>query len=222
MGLGQKSSGYLHVIHTTGRKETMRICVFDLETRKGPEELDSDRERGWDKMRRGEGGISSLAIYDSDENWTYVYDDSEIEEIAAHLEKADVVIGYSSERFDLLVVEGLLKRKLVLQRHIDLYELIKTALAKAGIKQRKGENTLGAVSLRTLGRGKIEKGEHAPQLASEGRWGRLYRYCMDDVRLTKDLYNAILFFGYVVDPHGSKLKITLPEGSKICGPTLRG
>jgi hypothetical protein len=188
----------------------MRICVFDLETRVGPESLDMDRNRGWDKLRKGEGGISALAIYDSEQDWTYVYDDHDILDVAAHLESADVVVGYSSERFDLCVIEGILRRKLVLKRHIDLYELVKAGLARDHIPQGKGENTLGAVGTRTIGRGKIDKGEYVESLVKLGKWGRVFRYCIDDVHLTWDLFKHMAYMNSFVNINGTRTKIEMP------------
>ena len=188
------------------------ICFFDLETRQGPLDLDPTNENhGWAKMRRGEGGISALAIHNDREDWTFVYDDHDILDIAAHLEAADVVIGYSSHFFDVPVVEGLLGRKLALKYHLDLYEEIKKSLFKNGILQRKGENKLDSVCKRTLGVSKIEHGSNAPTLAKDGRWGRLFNYCMDDVRLTKKLFEHIQTTGGVISPNGTFMKVEIPE-----------
>jgi DEAD/DEAH box helicase domain-containing protein len=184
----------------------MRVCVFDIETRKLATELDP---HGWDKLKRGEGGISALAIYDSDEQWTYLYDDSEIDAIATHLESADVVVGWNSKEFDVPIVEGLAKRRLALKHHVDLLVCAKTSIAERGLPHRRGDYTLGSVSERTLGRKKLEKGEHAPVLANEGKWARLFRYCMDDVRLTRDLYNHILSEGGIISAQGTFLPVKL-------------
>lgn len=187
-----------------------RICVFDLETRVGPEHLDIDRERGWDKLRRGEGGISALAIFDTSQDWTYLYDDFDILDVAEHLEAADVVVGYSSSRFDLLVIEGILRRKLVIKRHIDLYELVKTGLAKIHVPQGKGENTLGAVCKRTVGRGKIDKGEFVSELVKLGKYGRVFRYCSDDVHLTWDLFKHMLRNQSFVNINSVETRVEIP------------
>jgi len=184
----------------------MRVCVFDLETRKLASELDP---HGWDKLKRGEGGVSALAIYDSEDKWVHLYDDTEIESVVAHLELADIVVGWNSKEFDVPVVEGLASRRLNLQKHIDLFVCTRVAITARGLPHRRGDYTLGSVSERTLGRNKLEKGEHAPVLANEGKWARLFRYCMDDVRLTRDLYKHILAEGGIISAQGTFLPLTL-------------
>lgn len=196
----------------------MRTVVFDLETRKLANELSPNKDLGWDMLKRGLGGISALAIYDSIEDWIFTYDDHDIPEIAAHLESADVVVGYTSMTFDQPIVEGLLGRKLNLKLHLDIYAIIRTTLETLGHYPRKGEYKLGTVCERTLGRGKIEHGADAPKLANEGRWGRLFRYCADDVRLTRDLYRHIESEGGIVSVDQTFLPLDISLTPRV--PTL--
>lgn len=188
-----------------------RVVYFDLETRKLAQDLSPHRETGWDLLREGKGGISALAIYDSEEDWTFLYDDHSILDAALHLESADVVVGFRSQAFDVPVIEGVLGRNLRLREHIDIYESVQQALGGRMLRGRAGEYTLDAISKRTLGRGKIEHGEHAPALARQGKWARLFRYCMDDVRLTRDLFAYIRDEGGIRGAGGIFLDIELPE-----------
>jgi DEAD/DEAH box helicase domain-containing protein len=172
----------------------MRILVFDLETRLHAVDLcpckgskDCQHEIGWDRLRRGEGGVSALAVWDSEDSWVHFYDDHTAQSAARHLESADVLVGYSSVGFDVPVVEGLVGRRLALKRHVDLYAEIATAGAQRGMVGTKGDCTLDRVAKRNLGRGKVNHGSHAKELAEQGRWAELFEYCADDVRLTRDL-----------------------------------
>lgn len=185
------------------------IVVFDLETRLMADEL----EDGWEAMRRGEGGISALAVWDSEQRRTYLYDDHCVADCAAHLESADLVVGFNSRSFDIPIVEGILGRKLRLKHHLDLLTTIWDALRRTGVKQFKG-NKLGDVALRTIGRTKTGKGAAAPQLAKDGHWAKLFQYCMDDVDLTRALFEHALETGTVVDVNGRELKLELPPWLK--------
>ena len=187
-----------------------RICVFDLETRLLSTDLSPDKEKGWAEIRRGKGGISALVIYDSLEGWVFNYDDCDILEIASHLESADTVIGFNSKFFDIPVVEGVLGRMLKIAEHIDLSDLIQKSLMGLNIPRRKGENTLDAVCKRTLGRGKIDHGSNIKTLIADGKWGNIFRYCADDVRLTKDLYRHVRDEGGVISVNETLLPIALP------------
>jgi DEAD/DEAH box helicase domain-containing protein len=188
-----------------------RILFFDLETRLHAADLHPDREAGWAALRAGEGGISALAIYDSMLNWSYLYDDHSLQAAVMHLEQADAVVGFASKSFDLPVIEGILGRKLVLNYHYDILEEATRAFALQGGKRHKGDFTLDSVCKRTIGRGKIEHGSHAKQLATEGRWGQLFNYCLDDVHLTHDLFQFIREHNGIIRPDKGFLTMTLPD-----------
>jgi len=189
----------------------MKYLFFDLETRKLASDLHKDNEKGWELLRQGKGGISVLAIWDSKEKWCFLYDDNHLEEIAAHLESSDVLVGWNSIGFDLPVVEGMLGRKLVLKEHIDLYALTKQALDKAHQRGRKGEYRLGSVCERTFGEKKLESGEMVTELIRKGLWARLFRYCANDVRLTRNLFNHVVVEGGIISINGTFLPLELPK-----------
>lgn len=188
-----------------------RILFFDLETRLHAADLNPyDNSAGWAALRAGEGGISALAIYDSKMEWCYLYDDHSIQAAVLHLESADVVVGYASKSFDVPVIEGIIGRKLAIPFHYDILEEITSTYAAWGGKRGKGDFTLDNVCKRTLGRGKIDHGSHAKALASEGRYGQLFNYCLDDVHLTYDLYKFIRDNNGVIRPDKGFLPMTLP------------
>jgi len=180
--------------------------VFDIETRMMADEL----EGGFDALKRGEGGISAIAAWDSRAAKMALYDDHEIEACALHLESADLVIGYNSLSFDIPAIEGILGRRLKLKHHLDLLTTIWDALRLRGVKQFKG-NKLNDVALRTIGRGKTGKGAHAPQLARDGRWAKLFQYCCDDTYLTLDIFKHVLENGGVIDVNGNFLPLIIPK-----------
>lgn len=192
-----------------------RIVFFDLETRKLASDLRPDDEQaGWDALRRGDGGISALGIYDTKERWLFLYDDADILAISAHLEAADVVVGFRSEAFDVPVVEGLAGRSLRLREHIDMYALIARSNAQRGIVGQKGDYTLDAIARRSFGSSKSGSGATAPVLASKGLWGRLFNYCALDVRLTRDLFVHICEHGGVVNHNHTFLPLVIPDWVK--------
>jgi len=189
----------------------LHTIVLDLECRKHWHELSQDEEIGWQKLRNGEGGISALAIWDSKENWVYLYDDKTLEQAAAHIESANVVVTFRGDQFDLPCIEGLLKRKLKIKESVDLYAYTETAIGQVRHERRYGEYTLSAIARRTLGRGKTETGSHAPDLARVGEWAKLFHYCMNDVRLTRDLYYYILEESGIISAQLTLLPIELPK-----------
>jgi len=190
----------------------MKICVFDLETRLYAIDLDPENEEhGWELLRQGKGGISALVIYDSEMNWTYLYDDNSILAAAKHLESADLVAGYFSEKFDLPVIEGVLGRKVAIKHHYDVYTEISKANAQRGIVGYKGDFTLDSVCQRTIGRGKIFHGSNIKTLIAEKRFGELFNYCSDDVHLTYDLLKSIGKNGGIQSINNSALPLPRPN-----------
>lgn len=94
-----------------------------------------------------------------------------------------LLVGFSSNRFDLPILSRALN--LVFDKHprVDLCEELE---ARTG--RRVGLNTLGLVN---LGKGKTGNGLEAPQLYAEKRFDELKEYCLNDVRLTKELYDLV-------------------------------
>jgi hypothetical protein len=195
-----------------------RVVVFDIETRLGPDDKRfENKDMGWDALRRGEGGISAIAIWDSKDNWCYLYDDHEIEDAVAHLELADQVVGYSSENFDIPCIEGVIDRKIRIKEHIDILPIIWDAIrARDNFERMKGYK-LKEVAFRCLGRGKIEHGSNVSDLLEKGRYGRVFNYCLDDVHLTRDILIFIQKEGGIVDAKGQFLALDLPKDLPYLG-----
>lgn len=192
-----------------------RIVFFDIETRKWAKELrPDDEEAGWDDLRNGKGGISALALYDTRDHYLYLYDDTTGGGAARHLEEADLVVGWCSDKFDVPCLEGIVHRRLRLKQHIDIYTLLVQANAKKGIVGQRGDLKLDRISRQNLGRGKIEHGANAPTLARKGHWAKLFNYCADDVHLTRDLFAYVCKNGGLVNLGGKFTSLDVPDHFK--------
>lgn len=189
-----------------------KVVVFDLETRLDTKDLSPhDEKHGWELLREGKGGISALVIYDYQEDWCYIYDEHSIDSAVAHLEYADVVIGYFSAKFDVPVIEGIIGRKLRLKTHIDIYTEIAEASAKKGHVGRKGDFTLDTVAKRCLGQGKISSGKMVSHLFKERRFAEIFNYCAHDVKITRDVFNYIVEHRGIQGLNNSWLAVSIPE-----------
>jgi DEAD/DEAH box helicase domain-containing protein len=183
--------------------QNLRVVFLDLESRKWASDLrPDDSEAGWDELRSGKGGASAICIYDTRDNWLYLYDDHTVESAARHLEAADIVVGYCSDKFDIPVIEGLIHRRLRLRKSFDIYIALVGALAERGTRTQRGDLTLDAISKKNLGHGKIDHGSNAKELARKGQWGKLFNYCSSDVHLTHDLYKKLTAEGGLIGPGG--------------------
>lgn len=192
-----------------------RIVFFDIESRKRTDDLNPhDKDAAWDELRAGKGGASAIAVYDTKGHYLYLYDDHEAETCARHLEAADLVVGYCSERFDIPCLEGIAGRRLRLRDHIDIYMELVRENSKKGRRGLRGDLTLDRISKQNLGRGKIDHGSNASELAKRGRWGKLFNYCADDVHLTRDLFARICSEGGLISLGGKFTSIDVPEKYK--------
>jgi hypothetical protein len=192
-----------------------RIMFFDIETRKWASDLrPDDNEAGWDELRAGKGGASAIALYDTLSNFLYLYDDHTAETCAQHLEQADLVVGFCSLKFDVPCLEGLIHRRLRLAEHYDIYIELTMELAKRGKSGQRGDFTLNRLSKQNLGRGKIDHGSNAPELARKGQWGKLFNYCADDVHLTRDLFARICRDGGLINLGGKFTSLSVSEHFK--------
>jgi hypothetical protein len=180
-----------------------RIVFFDIESRLWAEDLrPEDNEAGWDELRTGRGGASAIAVYDTHERFLYLYDDHCATKCARHLEAADLVVGFCSENFDLPCLEGLVGRRLKIVQHYDIFAELMRKNASQSKRGQKGDLTLDRISRQNLGRGKINHGSNAKELARRGFWGQLFNYCADDVHLTRDLFAVICRDGGLINLSG--------------------
>ena len=191
-----------------------RIMIFDIETRKSAEALHPDREAGWALARQGKAGASAIAVYDTRDYSLHLYDDHTAETAARHLEQADAVVGFFSERFDVPCLEGLVGRRLVLKAHYDIYEMVARANRKKGKYGQKGDFKLDRLSKQNLGRGKIDHGSNVFDLIKRGQWGKVFNYCASDVYLTRDLFALMCRDNGLITLGGQFTSLIIPDRHK--------
>lgn len=179
----------------------IRTCVFDLEIASPVEECPN----GWAGARRGECGVSALVIWDSTTGRYHLYDASTLERAVEHLNAADRIVTWNGKDFDVPIIEALTSQK-VRSQHIDLLEMVWNALGH----KTKGYK-LGAVALRTLGLTKNGEGVAAPSLVKQDRFAELFDYCLNDVHLTRRLWEHVQSKLFVIAVNGEPLVLMVPE-----------
>lgn len=158
--------------------------VIDVETKKAFAEVGGEQN-----IR--ELGISIAGVYSYARDAFFAYEEHELPELGKMLQEADHVIGFNIKHFDIPVMEPYLGKtsfeKIVVT---DLFEHVFNSLGhRAG---------LGALAKATLGEGKSGHGLEALQWFREGRVDEVKKYCLDDVRLTRDLYEYGKKHGHVL------------------------
>lgn len=119
-----------------------------------------------------------------------VFEEGEIPELEQVLAQATRVIGFNNRRFDFPVLQPYLKHlKLSEIPYLDLMEELEKVLGH--------RVSLNSLAKATLQAGKSGTGLDAIAFYRNGEMEKLKKYCLDDVRLTKEIYEFGKRFGHV-------------------------
>ncbi len=159
----------------------MRKIVFDIETRNVFQDVGVRDPAALD--------ISIVCIYDSETDSYSSYLQEELKTLWPIIEKADMLIGFNSNHFDIPLLNKYYPGDLSKIKSLDLLNEIKNSLGR-----RIG---LNAIAEATLGKKKIGHGLEAIQWWKNGEIDKLRKYCVEDVKITKELYDHALKSGSV-------------------------
>ena len=159
--------------------------IFDIEIARTIEEVG-----GWgakDKM-----GISVVGAYIYKTDEYRIYDSNNISEFE-HLVNQSNIVSFKGLQFDMEVLKyhGNFQPK----KHFDILSVIKKKTS--GFKG-KGVMSLDSICRETLGIQKDGSGAMAPILWQQGKIGQLCTYLLKDVKMTKELFDFINKYGYVI------------------------
>jgi DEAD/DEAH box helicase domain-containing protein len=125
--------------------------------------------------------MSLIGIHDSETDTYEAFTVPELPKLWPILEKADLIIGYNSDHFDIPILNKYYAGDLTKIRSIDLLAEIRNVLGRR-IK-------LDSVAKATLGKKKSGHGLDAVTWWAEGKVEKVKKYCLDDVRITKEIYD---------------------------------
>lgn len=146
--------------------------VLDLETQREFSEVDGRKPELL--------GISVVGMYRYQTNRYEAYLEADVPKLAPLLKEAESVIGFNINRFDLPVLAPYLPYPI---SHISTLDILDEV-----VKNLSHRLSLDTIAQATLGRGKSGSGLDALRWYKEGRLDLVTKYCLDDVRLTKDVY----------------------------------
>lgn len=148
--------------------------VLDLETQKEFAEVEGRRP----ELLK----VSVCGVYSYEQNRYDAYVEANLaSQLGPRLQEASLIIGFNSRRFDMLVLQPYLNFPLAPLPQLDIMEDV-----VKGIGHRL---SLDSIAQATLGRGKTGHGLEALQWFKEGRLDLITKYCLDDVKLTKEIYD---------------------------------
>ncbi len=124
--------------------------------------------------------LALVATYDSQTNQYDSFLQPELPRLWPILEKADAIVGYNSDHFDIPILNRFYPGDLSKIKSIDLLKDVRKSLGRR-IK-------LDSLAQATLGRGKIGDGLQAMKWWKEGQVEKVREYCIEDVRITKEIF----------------------------------
>ena len=128
--------------------------------------------------------ISLLVVYDYTDDTYRSYTEQTLGELWRTLEHTDLIIGYNSDHFDIPLLNKYYPGDLTAIPSLDLLVHVKNSLGR--------RIRLDAIAEGTLGKNKIGHGLEAIKWWREGKIEEIRKYCEEDVRITKEVYEYAL------------------------------
>ena len=124
--------------------------------------------------------LSVVGAYSYANNSFLTFTEKELSAFENLLKRTDLIIGFNINHFDLPVLQKYLS--------IDLNKIPTLDIMDEVVNTTGHRVSLDDLVINTLGKRKSANGLLAVDYFRQGRMDELKKYCLDDVRLTRDLY----------------------------------
>ncbi len=151
----------------------MRKITFDIETKNIFQDVGSNDPVDLD--------ISVVCIHDSLTDQYTSYLEKDFKDLWPILEQADMLISWNGDHFDIPLLNKYYPGDLTHIKSLDLMREVHKVLGR--------RLKLDSVGEATLNRNKTGHGLEAVEWWRNGEVDKIIKYCIEDVRLTKDLYD---------------------------------
>ncbi len=172
----------------------MRKIVFDIETKNIFQEVGSRNPEDLD--------ISLVGLYEYETNKYHSFLEEEFEELWKILKKADVLISFNGDYFDIPLLNKYYKKAglgdLSKIRSLDIFREIKNSSGRWLKLDKIAEGTFGI--------NKSGNGLEAVAWWRQGEIEKIRKYCLQDVKITKDIYEFALKNKKIIFKEGPFMK----------------
>lgn len=155
------------------KSDKKRIVIFDIETQRSAGEVG-----GWENTHLMR--IACLVAWDSYDDQYKVFYENNIEDFIRLAKKSDLIVGFNHERFDYGVLKG--------YTDFDFKKINNLDILKEVFKKLKFRLSLNHLAKFTLNKEKTADGLQSLKWWKEGKIDLIARYCTDDVKITKELF----------------------------------
>ena len=190
----------------------MDTLVFDIET----QNFFTDPDVGWDNFAALK--ISVVGVYSYLHDKYFIFEEHEMDKLAELFHGARRLVGFSMNRYDVPVLNNYFQKlgagtpRLWEKERVDLLEEIEMAAKQRVSLSRLAETNLGVK--------KDHHGSEAIGLYRDGKIEELKAYCLNDVKLTKELYDLYQKQNYFLIPDkktGEIIKVALAKQFAAAG-----
>lgn len=157
----------------------MRQITFDIET---ANVLPSFQRGDMTQLE-----LALVGIHDSETGTYSSYVKEELPLLWPIIERADVLIGYNSDSFDIPLLNRYYPGDLTKIRSLDLMVEVQKVLGR--------RLRLQSLAQATLGRGKGGDGLKSVEWWQQGLVDKVREYCIEDVRITRELFDHAVKHG---------------------------
>ena len=168
----------------------MRKIVFDIETSNQFSDVGSSDPAALD--------LAVVCIHDSETNEYASFTQEELPQLWPYIEQADMLIGFNSDHFDIPLLNKYYPGELTHIKSLDLLKEIHGVLGRR-IK-------LDTIAEATLGEKKSGHGLQALVWWRNGERQKVIDYCIQDVKVTKNIYDYAREHGRVKYTDLGKIK----------------
>lgn len=168
----------------------MRYVVFDLETQNTFADAGTNDPKDL--------SISVGCVYDSETDTYTTASIDELQILWPIIENAEVLVGYNSDHFDIPLLNKYYPGDLTQIKSIDILSAIKDSLGR--------RLRLDSVAQATIGAKKSANGLQAIKWWREGDIDSIKKYCKQDVKVTKEVFEYALEHGKVLFKDGHRKK----------------
>jgi len=151
----------------------MKKVVFDIETSNVFADVGKNDASLLD--------ISVVGVYEYAIDKYHIFEQSQFGGLWPILENADLLIGFNSEHFDLPLLNKYYSGDLTKIRHLDILKEIRNSFGRRMKLDQIAEGTLGVR--------KSGQGMQATVWWKNGEREKVKKYCLDDVKITKDVFD---------------------------------
>jgi len=154
----------------------MRKITLDLETKNMFADVGSNDPTALD--------ISVVCIHDSMDDAYKSFTEANLKDLWPILENSDMLITWNGDHFDIPLLNKYYPGDLTKIKSLDLMKEVVNVLGR--------RLKLDTVAQATLGKAKSGNGLEAIEWWLSGEIDKIIKYCIDDVRLTKEIYEYAL------------------------------